>query len=123
MADPNFESYYGVTQPTDVVVEHLDRVRAERIYFEHVRPRLIESARKRKPYTARDQRCHTLHEQALSKGIDVDNVLADTDAKLEALERVMKYRSLRGVKSLDEATPAMIGEVYKKDFYSAEHLR
>ena len=125
MAEPNFEAYKGVTQPAQVVFEHLDRARAERIYFERVRPRLIEAVRRagrtRRVSRSREDRCQGLHSDGLSRGVNADDIFADTDAKLSALGNIMGYRSLRGVSSLDDATPAMIGEVYKKDFYFGKH--
>jgi hypothetical protein len=121
MAEPNFEAYGRVRQPAQIVFEHLERVRAERIYFDRVRPRLIElerrAVRTRRVPRSREDRCQNLHSDGLTRGINVDDIFADTDAKLFALGRIMGYRSLRGVPSFDDATPAMIGEVYRKDFY------
>jgi hypothetical protein len=121
MAEPNFENYGRTVQPLEIVLENLDRVRAERIYFDKVMPRLKESVRRKKQIRPiRQEKCSRLYRAAVSSGIDVDNVSEDTFAKREALRKIMGYRSLRGAISLDDARPEMIGEVYKKDFYSGE---
>lgn len=121
--EPNFERYRGVKQPSEVVYANLERARAERIFFKKVRPRLIELERAGKvKKKLRNERLLKLYDDAVFRGIDVDNIFEDTKAKREALESIMGYKNLRGVSSIEDASPAVIGEVYKKDFYAGREL-
>jgi len=125
MAEPNFTNY-RTEQPAEVVAENLDRVSAEGIYFDKVRPRLIaseEQASGIEIYPSRKAKLERLYEYGRNNGINADDKFAQAEGKRRALTEIMGYKALRGSRSVADASDAMIGEVYQKDFYAGRELR
>jgi len=122
--EPRFD-YGGTFVPEEIARERFDRMNAERIYFERVRPRLIESLRKRGNRTCQDKYNH-LKNDALERGINVDNIFADTNAKKRALVDIMNWKGLRigsgkrNFVSIDGAKPERVGEAYRRCVYRAD---
>lgn len=122
MAEPNFDCYAGISVPSEVRVENLERKVSEEIYFNQVRPRLIKSLKR----TIKGDKSSRLYNEAIQLEINPDNVFADSDYKRAVLKRIMGYKALRMGKGphafvdIDDAKEERIGEVYKKCFYQGK---
>lgn len=126
MAEPNFTNYRINVRLAEIVTEELERCDGEGIYFDKVRPRLIafeEQASGIEISPSRKDKLRKLYEYGRTNGINADDKFARPERKRRALTEIMGYRALRGSCSVADASDAMVGEVYQKDFYAGKGLR
>ncbi len=70
--------------------------------------------------TLRNQTLHErLHEDAKRRGIRVDNLFVDIEAKRSALRDIMGYETLRGFSSIGEASDQAVTNVYRRVYNSS----
>ena len=116
MAEPRFDSW---KQTDNRHPEEIALAEADKIYSEYgIKGKPKESERTPKKQSLADK----LHEHADVTGINADDLFADIDIKRDALRNIMGYKSLKGYKSLDEASNQAIAHVYRKTYYSS-HIK
>lgn len=122
MAEPKFVFSEKDYEFDDEELE-IERAEATKIYFREVAPRLEEKLKKEYQKLKNQSLYNRLYDDAIAKGINVDNLFKDIEYKRRALKNILGYKELRGLSSIDEASDQAIANVYKKAYYSSKQAK
>ena len=109
MSEPRFEFDENDFKNEEPSPENHERMRAEKIYFEQVKPRFEEQ-----------EKFLAFYNHARKNNIRFDNLFKDIEIKRKALENIMGYKSLKGSRSIKSAPDQKISNVYRKLYHNAE---
>ena len=112
MSEPRFKFDKNDFRNEEPSPEHYERMRAEKIYLEKIKPEF-----------EKQEKILALYNHARENNIRSDDLFEDIEIKRNALENIMGYKSLKGARSIKSASDQTVSKVYRKLYHNAEkHL-